>query len=342
MFLVRPDAVANAGANGFKPIHTNHGNWIPAAKWERGEFELMAPDAKMLIPVLETILEDYLKQPMKGKRKTPRKRYFYLEQDGKPCYALSASHPNGLAILVFSGRKKAEVELAEKSGTAETMRIRQTDDLNGFFIHAADDGYAGAILDGEEPVYFCLDGAENMMFLKLQLSEEEEVEECLLAEDGRWERYEGEVEFEFYLDQDSCDKNMVENLGNIPFLGHRELDRVWTIQEGQREEKTYILSAKEGPWEGIPGGNAILLFHQKRHAMEFLLDRGMVDFQAVSVANLKTFLRTARRRQLSVLLEPFGHRAISGTLWLNKEDIILDSFSGFWTVQEGWEFARID
>jgi hypothetical protein len=342
VILARPGSEAGAGSNGFNPIRTNHGDWIPVAKWKDGSFEFMSRGSKKAAAVLETILDKYF--DLKGKAKTtkPRKRYYYLEKDGAPCYTLSPTHPNGLAIQVFSNRKGAQHGLVEEDEVDKELKIRQTDDLNGFFIRAADDGYAGAILDNSDPVYFCLDPSDNMVFLKLQMNEEDQVEEHLLEEDGRWSIYEGEEEIDFFLDQDSCDENMIHNLGEIPFLGHKNLYEVWTIEDREEGGNPFVLSAEEGPYAGLPGGKALLLFHQRRHALDFILDRSLINCEAVRVSRLKSFLQAARREGLSVLLEPFSHRATSGTLWLNEEEIILDSFSGFWVMDEEWGFARIE
>jgi len=341
-FLARPGSKAGSGPSGFKPIRTNHGDWIPVAKWEQGNFELLTEGSRALSADLESILNRYLNHHKDGNGKTRRKRYYYIERKGKPNFSLSISHPYGLAIQVFTHKDLAREDLLEDSDTEADLRIRQTDDVKSFFIRAADEGYAGAILDNEQPIYFCLDAAENMVFLKLALDSEEKVEEWILQENGLWDKYVGDKDIEFYLDQDNCDRNMVNNLGEIPFLGHRDTDFVWTVEEVNEEDRPYVLPTDDGPWKGLPGGNSILLFQNREQAMDFIRDRALMHCEAVRVDNLKSFLRSARHSQLNVLLEPFNHRASSATLWLDEDQIVLDTFSGFWILNDAWKFVRVD
>ena len=178
-----------------------------------------------------------------------------------------------------------------------------------------------------------------MVILRLKLDEDEEVQEYTLNEDGSWRLYEGEEEIEFYLDQDRCDRNMIENLGDIPFLGHQGIVSLWTIEEMDKPNHPFILSSDESPIDGITGSSTVLLFHRKKHAVEFLLERGLVECEAVRVDDVKQFLNDAGKMSLTVILEPFRHRATGGVLWLNEQDIVLDSFSGFWILGDGWNFS---
>jgi hypothetical protein len=196
------------------------------------------------------------------------------------------------------------------------------------------------VIDGEDPVYFCLDPAENMVFLKLCLNDKDRVEEYLLEEDGSWTLYDGEKDLELFLDQDRCDSNMVKNVGDIPFFGYEEIRHVWTLEEEQNPGTPYILPCEESPYQHIAGGRAVLLFQSRQNALDFMLERGLYQCEAVRTQNLKPLLQFARQQQITVLMEPFGPRSSSGTLWLNGDDIILDTFSGFWLLHENWTFDR--
>ena len=85
--------------------------------------------------------------------------------------------------------------------------------------------------------------------------------------------------------------------------------------------------------------NVVLLFHTRSNAMEFLLQRGLIKCEAVRVDRVRDFLDGAGRVNQTVILEPFSHRATGGVMWLNEGDVVLDSFSGFWILGEGWEFS---
>jgi hypothetical protein len=337
-FLTRPESTEGGEQRGLQRVKTNLGDWIPIAKWERGVLEPIRKDYSEVSSTLHTILEKYLNHH-RSKGKKRRKMYYYIEKEGLPLYQLAASHPYGLALCIYTKKKLAQEILPESAGEMEGVKIRQTADLRDFLIRAADEGYAGAILDDREPVYFCLDPADSMVILRLTMNEDEEVQEFVLNENGTWRIYEGEEEIEFFLDQDRCDRNMVKNLGEIPFLGHTDIDKLWTVEQTGQGGIPFVLSPDESPFQGIPDANVILLFHQRQNAMEFLLQRGLINCEAVRVDKLRDFLENAGRNNQTVILEPFSHRATGGVLWMNDGDVVLDSFSGFWILGEGWDFS---
>lgn len=337
-FLARPESAEVPELSGIQRVKTNLGDWIPIAKWERGVLAPIRKDYDEVSATLHAILEKYLNH-QRSKAKTRRKMYYYIEKDGLPLYQLAASHPYGLALCLYTKKKLAQEILPEEAGEMKDVKIRQTADLMDFLIRAADEGYAGAILDDQEPLYFCLDPADSMVILRLTMNDDEEVQEFVLNENGGWRLYEGEEEIEFYLDQDRCDRNMVKNLGEIPFLGHKEIDTLWTVEETGQSGIPFVLSPDESPFQGIPDANVVMLFHSRANAMEFLLQRGLINCEAVRVDRVRDFLDSAGRVNQTVILEPFSHRATGGVLWLNEGDVVLDSFSGFWILGEGWNFS---
>ena len=129
------------------------------------------------------------------------KLFYYIEKNGCVDFTLSASHPYGLAINVFSKKSLARDHFTELESSHPDAKIKQTKNLKDFLIQAADDGYAGAILDSREPVYFCHDEAENMVIIKLCLNDDNEVKESLLTMNGQWVDYDGDRDIEFYLDR---------------------------------------------------------------------------------------------------------------------------------------------
>ncbi|MHC4942897.1 MAG: hypothetical protein ACYTG7_07735 [Planctomycetota bacterium] len=340
-FLARPHFAACNGSescNLHQMIKTNHGEWIPIAKWnKKAGLELLTDRSDRLTSTLKSILGKYLETGGGKSAAGRRKRYYYIEKDGEPVYSLSHSHPYGLAIRICSSMKLARELLDSERGD----KIRQTDNLKDFLTKAADDGYAGAILDDEAPIYFCLTRSDHMVFLKLSIDEnEEEVQEYLLNNEGAWDIYEGEQEIDFFLDQESCDETMVKHLGEIPFFGHSQIKSLWTIEVAEKSGSPYVLSEKDNPFPGVPGARVVILFQERRNAMEFILERGLLRCEAVLVDDIRSFLKIARKKELSVCLEPFNHRASSGTLWLNENEMILDSFSGFWILDDDWTFTR--
>ena len=338
--LARPGQGVSKGADRGRIIKTNHGEWIPIAFWKGGRLRILDQVSGGLRPDLEAVMNQYLHARASAAKGVRPKRYYYIDEGKAPAYTISRSHPHGLAVRIFCRKKTADEALSERGEGAGAARVRWTSDLKRFLVRAADDGFAGAVLDDREPVYFCLDRADDMVFLRLSMNDEEEVEESLLQEDGSWKLYEGEGEIDFFMDQQSTDGNMVRLLGEIPFLGHEEMEFLWTVEDGRNRGAPYVLAASEGPFEGLAEGDTLILFNTRKSAMDFILDRELYTCEAVRVDALKEFLRDAAERRLGVLFEPFNHRAAGGVLWLNGDEVILDSFSGFWKLGEDGAFRR--
>ncbi|MFH2001170.1 MAG: hypothetical protein ABIK28_15925, partial [Planctomycetota bacterium] len=317
-FLARPDALNNDSIQQLKAVKTNLGEWVPVAKWSEGTLEVLEKESNRLVPTLKEVLGKYLEVGSRKTSTTKRKRYYYLEINGIPDYSISPSHPNGLAIKIFSSKLLAEKYLPQEELSENPTRIRQTNNLRELLIKAADGGFAGAVLDDSEPIYFCLDSAENMVFLKLCMDDEEEVSEYLLNKEGTWDPYQGEEDLEYYLDQDSCDRTMVEHLGDIPFFGHATIDAIWTLEERSQPGRPHVLSPASNPFNEIPGADIMVLFHDRTNALNFIKEQNLFECEAVRIENIKNYMKSINRASLSVILEPFNHRAVSGVLWLNK------------------------
>jgi len=337
--FVRPDSSTGSILGKTYKVLTNLGEWIPIAKWEKGVIEQIHGRSEEIDTMMHTVLDKYLNHKQAELKNSSHKIYYYIEKDGTPEFQLAASHPNGLVINLYSNKDLAQEKLHELDGDYHA-KLRETQQLLDFLVRIADEGFAGAIMDDEEPIFFCLNQAECMVVLRLTLNDHDEVEEFILQEDGSWGVYEGEEEIEFFLDQDRCDRNMIKNLGDIPFLGYTSTNTLWTIEEKKLNSVPYVLSPEETPYQGIPGAKFLVLFQRKNNALNFILDRGLLRCEAVRVESIKSFLNTASGKSLSVMLEPFSHRATSGTLWLNGNDIVLDSFSGFWILGEDWSFTH--
>jgi len=341
-FLVRPGSKAASGTKNQKTIQTNHGEWIAAASWNADSSRMTNRGSKEFTATFKELLSKYLERSLETDKKVKRAKYSYIENDGRPHSSIAASHPHGLAINQYSKKSLAVESLGTIPGLDSEPKIMETDDIEGFLTRAVDDGYAGAILDDEDLVFSCLNKSEEMIFLKLCLNpDSEKVEEYLLRNDGTWDQYELDEDLEFFLDQDRCDRNMTRNLGKIPFIGHEEMNRAWTLKKPEEKNAPFVLSAEEGPYEGIPGGCASVLFQNKENALNFIRERGLFSFEAVCVDKIKPFIESAKKQKRTILLEPFNHRALGGALWLNNDVIILDSFSGFWTMDKDWSFKPV-
>jgi len=345
--LITPGEARGFSGEKSPEVPTNEGGRIPAARWCGGRIEplLDLPDDKKNL--YSAVIQKYLSEVL-GENKTG-KRSFYYNKAGKGFhFSLSPSHPHGLAVNIYSDRARAEeIALADR-GSGPAMETARTNDLAAFLTRAAEEGYAGAILDDMEPIYFCTDADEAIHFLKISLDEDEEgVEESLLGPDGHWSPRAGEKDLELYVNQDACDRNMVRLLGKIPFYRKEEpekeedLDGLFlTVEETGRGGEAMRFEANAIP-RALPGGGMAVLFHGRRSVIEFMAEQGQTCYEIVAVSHFKAFLEKAARRDLLAILEPANHRASGGVFWLNKGEIIFDSFSGFWKLDEEKGFVGI-
>jgi len=339
-FLGRPEASElEAPADGAMAIKTNHGVWIPIAIWEKGSIRTLSSSASEDIAMFQKLLNKYLRDGNREMGDIKRHTYFYVEKDGLHKFNILSSHPNGLVIELYTKKSIVEKALGPIDASSP-FKIRRTSNLKKLLTTAADEGYAGAILDNTDPVYFCLDHDENIVFLRLTMDEYDEVGEAVLDENGAWETYEGDLDIEFYLDQDVCDQNMVRNLGEIPFIGHDDMDQAWTIESTMEKGTPFVLPELDSPYSDIVGDKSIILFRSQQGAIDHILEKGLLRHEAVRVDNIEKFLKNANKNKQTVLFEPFNHRASNGTLWINGEDIIFDSFSGFWIMNKNWKFDK--
>ena len=343
-FLGRPESFtvrSETSEHGeYQPILTDHGQWIPIAKWSGGQLALLPPANPKLKGDIESILRKYLHDGPRDSDGKAHKVYYYLEKEGRLFFRIVHSHPNGLAIRIFESKKQAERALGGKQDSGSDVKVRQTSTLHRLLVKAADMGYAGAVLNDEEPLYFCLDANDEMVVLRVAMDDDEEVEEYLLQENGTWKLYEGDRDIELFLDQDRCDQNMVRHLGDIPFIGHQDMDHAWTIEYRENRGVPYVSGDDDTLTQGVPESKSVFLFKNCEGTMEFIREKGLFSCEAARVENIGRFLKQALEENLCVLLEPQGHRASGGTLWINGRQIVLDSFSGFWIMQTPWNFTK--
>jgi len=325
-------------------ITTSEGMRVPAARWRDGRVEPLLEMPPERLDIFKAVIDKYMKDLLEGD--TARGAAFYYNwADNNFQFSLFDSHPHGLVVRVFTRRATAEKIALGHAGEGKALETRKTNNLCELLTRTANEGYAGAILNDRDPIYFCLDADEIIHFLRLSQDEEEEIEDSLLMQNGKWNPLPEDGNLVLYVNQDSCDRTMVRLLGDIPFLIEEGNGSLSTVEDPERpgEPESFEM---EGLETSAPGERMAVVFHGRRSTLEFMTGRGSgnpgtADFDVVAVMDIKKLLKAAERENLVVVLEPGGHRARSGVFWLNGEDVILDSFSGLWTLDEEKGFVHL-
>jgi hypothetical protein len=339
--LMQPEAVPPLPSGTPLPtVPTSLGPRIAVARWCAGRVEPLLDFSSDRIGVFKIILDKYLTDLLAGD-KEKGVSYFYHRKGTEIDFSVSHSHPHGLVINVFSRK-----ELALSFPDSEPM---QTNNLVEFLTRAANEGYAGAILDDRDPIYFCMDEDEAIHFLRLSKGHDEEIEEIeetLLNADGAWRPLPQKIEIDLYANTEACDRNMIRLLGDIPFL--REGDEETDDGEGgfyaieERMNPGFPVRFETTEFSTVSSAKGVAaVFHDRRSAARFMEDRQHEDYDIVNVRDIRGLLENAAEANLIVMLQPGGHRARGGIFWLNEGEIILDSFSGLWKLGEEKGFSRM-
>lgn len=329
-------------------VPTNRGPHVALARWKDGGIEALMNISDKRLGTLEKVLDKYLTDLLRGDGK--KGATFYYNAVGQDVeFAVSHSHPHGLVIQVYSKKELAEGSALRNSRVEHRLETRKTNNLCELLTRAANEGYAGAVLDDSDPVYFCVDEDERIRFLKLSQNEEEEIDEFLLRGDGEWQYRSDSLDLELYVNQDACDRNMVRFLGEIPFLRdiprggggdpETEEDLFFTVEESGDPGRLKRFDMEEAS-PSMPDTKIAALFAGRRPALDFMAGSRQ-DFDIVAVTDLREFVRNASRENLVVVLEPGSHRAMTAFLWASDDDVILDSFSGFWKMSDDNTFIRL-
>ncbi|MFH0944805.1 MAG: hypothetical protein V2A76_06375 [Planctomycetota bacterium] len=320
-------------------ILTDLGDCLAIANWTEGEVRMEAGHEK-LGPVFQEIVERYLEEFRVGKQTADTRQYFFLSCDGLPLHALAKAQPAGLSVLVFSSSEEAGAAAkSREEQTGTPVKTEAIGALRDFLAARATEGLAGGLLDGRDPIYFCSNEQGEPGYLRVVLNEAEgSLDYSILGADGLFGPYEGEEELTPELAQDLFDQYRVERLGEIPFLGYDGSACFHTLANVQDPEVPAAIELSEDL--GSAGWPFTPLFPDPELAREFLVEHGLVDHLTVPVRDLRGLADIAAEDGRLLLLQPGGHRAVSGALWGKGGTVILDSFSGLWHSRDGKRFFR--
>ncbi|MGQ0552675.1 MAG: hypothetical protein ACT4PU_05600 [Planctomycetota bacterium] len=324
VLLTRPGHPVFPGQPGAAPLTWGRqGAWIPVARQAGGELHL--PDSRH---EPGRALAQKLIAAHVASHVLPKPVAWVTQQGESYTGTLEVALPMGLAVTVHEGAPPAAAASAEE-------QIVPVTNLGMFFTHLVREGYAGAMWNGEQPVYFCADDSGELHFLRVKPGPQgDTVELEILDERDAWEAYDGAEEIAFIDNRQACDERLVQFLGAMPLRDWPEDARLWSVGRAGVPE---VLAAAEAD-----APRHALLF-TSAEAAQLWRDEAEddADLAVFAVDDLQAFLTQEALQGCVAQLNPGGHRAASGALWSDGERVVLDSFSGFWQIAEG-AFHPID
>ncbi|MHC5211353.1 MAG: hypothetical protein ACYTG2_11595 [Planctomycetota bacterium] len=329
ILLARPGDSRFPPDEAARPIRWGHqGDWSPVARWSPQE--LRVPDKRYdaQLPVIEKILEDYLARP-----RAPKTVAWTARKGDGFVTTLEPALPMGLATVCCDTRDAA----AALPGADEIVPI---DCLAMFLTNLVRQGYSGVMWNTTQPVFFCADESGDLNFLRVSAAssaapagastrrpDPDQVRLEILTEADRWEPYDGAEEIEFIDNREACDQRLAETFGETPLLDWPEGGGLYSVGGGPGAP--VVVKETQGQEEL----RHALLFTTEAAAREFI-EEGETGMVVFPVQDLPAFLTCDALQGNVAALNPGGHRARSGILWSDGERVVLDSFSGFWQLDD--------
>jgi hypothetical protein len=296
------------------------GEWNTLAKWDVGMITLQDEAYEDQRDLISDIFERHLEE----RTQTPDVAWA-LQGSGGFAATLEDILPMGLAVKIFTTEERP-FELGGENGVVAITNLPQ------FLTQLSKDGYAGAMWEERMPIFFCLDDEDDLQFLRVGKTDQGAMQMDILDPSGDWGPYEGAEEIIFLENRDACDRRMVAAVGQQPLLDWPQDDRLWSV----------------GPADGVPGKITAdeddvtygVLFSSQDWAQDWTeeVDPSWVTFPVLDV---QSFLGHDELAGCGGLLNPGGHRVRTGVLWRDGERVVIDTFSGFWALDDG-DFEPLD
>ncbi len=303
------------------------GDWEPALVHENGEEEIVPGTALRDPTALKKVLRAFLDQG-KPRVRPGLRPYYGLVAEERPAFRVTRTHQSGLALLLYSS-----AELAEESRSDPRQRVEKIDDLENYLLERAREGWVGAILDEEQPIYFFVDQNGQMLYVRLALEDDgEEVVPMVLGAKGDWYAYEGEFQMDLFENQEAADRLMVRFLGERPFVGFEPGVRFYRLPG----DGTLEMGSEGDTARTLP------LFLDSEAGRAFLEQNGHAPGEKVEVDDVHALVGRAQAEDVRVVLHPGEHRSVRANVWVNGDDVILDTYSGFWAVDRSNACTRIE
>lgn len=296
------------------------GEWYPVSQWAVGMITLQEEAYAEQRPLIDEVFDRFRSE----QQELPAIAWA-VQGEGGFTGTLENILPMGLAVKVFDEEEPA----AEISGSDEVVPITN---LPNFMTHLAREGYAGVMWNARQPVFFCLDPLGELQFLRVGRTDAGGMMMEILDDTGDWLVYEGAEEIEFLDNRENCDNRLVATIGSQPVLSWPVDGEFWSV----------------GPKGGVPGLiineedelTYGVLFGDEDDAREWREDTDS-PWVTFAVGSVDEFLAHRALNGHGALLNPGSHRVYSGILWRDNDRIVLDSYSGFWTLDDD-EFEKTD
>jgi len=312
-------------------VKTDQGLWLQVAAVDEGEFQPPDGATPEQVELLQRMLARYLDMRAERDRNAVSSCFYLLVQD-RPVYSIHRAQPGGLLLSLFRTEEHARRVLGR---LGQEGLVIPTGSLREFLILRAEEGFAGALLDEEEPVYWCLDPREQIQFLRIRPDPEEDgLEGHLLDGAGRWQELKGEEDLTFFEDEESWDGLMNRLIGTIPFLGYEGPTPLYYLR---RDAAELVLEDPDLPQEG----RYLPLFHDPQAAEEFVATEGIDRAEVVDAQDLVGLLRSIQESGALARLHPGDHRARGGVVWADGDSVVIQTFSGFWRRTHDRSFSWI-
>jgi hypothetical protein len=322
ILLARPADPRVASETTQRPLRWgSQGEWLPLARWTPAELRIPDANHEAQREFAQGVIGPYV-----AARTAPAARAWAGRKGTSLAFQIHASLPMGLAAGVFDTQAAA-------AALPEVEQVVPIDNLGMFFTHLVREGYAGALWNGSQPVFFCIDDEGDLQFLRVSPAGSEVAME-ILDERDRWQKYDGAEAVEFIDNREACDQRLVAALGNQPPSGWPADGKLWSL--GPSAGVPHIFTTAEGSNEV----RHAVLFGDEQSARDYGEERAP-QAQPFAVTDLTGFLTSDAMAGNVAAFNPGGHRARSGLLWSDGERVVLDSYSGFWKV-EGQRFEAID
>lgn len=319
-------------AEGMRPITwRDQGDWYPVARKLQEDLVLQDERHHDERVYADEVIEHYLAD------NPPDQEVAWVLEGGTGFHGLLQDIlPQGLAVVLCDDLATATELLEQRREAGQASpdeRLVPVTHLAGFLTHLAREGYAGALWAGRQPVFFCVDEENALHFLRLGEGPGGDggLQMELLDPLEGWVPYEGAEEIAFLDNADACDARLTQVLGELPLLDWPDEDSLWSV--GPARGQPGLVTVEE---DGLDYG---LLFASEQRAQGWLeeLDQPWVVWR---VPDLSAWLGHPDLAERGGLLNPGGHRARRGVLWIDGDRIVLDSFSGFWVHEGDGRFRR--
>lgn len=328
---------ARAVAPGRTPTHqTEHGLWVQIARFDGVELGIAPESPDGLGERVKTMLPRYV-EARRARIAEAKHPCWWIVAEGRALHGLHPAQPSGALFKLWSSEERAR-EVVRELGVEGV--VQSTGDLREFLELRAEEGYAGALLDDRDLVFFCLDEQSRLQCLQIapRAADDEEagLATHLLGSDGRFALYEGDETLEPLADPDGWDRLLVRLYGLQPFLGYVPGWRCLVLKKDGAPVTRPDL-------EGELKQPLVALFHDPAAADDYRSRHGLARATIERVTDLVALVRRAQEQGQLVRLQPEDHRLRGGPLWLDAHGaLLLLGYCGIWRSSDGIAFERVE